>query len=93
MVMTPSPACLDFLAALGGFCLHGLKLPLNTNWLLDQSALYSMKHYFETTRPDFRFEVMNGPTGAEVMDFLSLVTTDEEKFEMRGALGTKPRAG
>ena len=91
MIMVPTAACLDFLAALNGFCLYGLKLSVNSSWLLDQSALYSVKHYFAVTRPDFRFEVMNGPTGADVMNFLALVTTDEEKFEMRSVVSTPRR--
>lgn len=88
MILAPTAACLDLLAALGGFCLYGLKLPLTTSWQLDQAALYSLKHHFSQARPAVRFQIMNGPTGAGAMDFIALVTTDEEKFAMRAALVT-----
>jgi len=86
MIMTPTPACLDFLDAIGRFCLYGLKLATSSSWLLDQSALYSIKHHFSIARPDFRFSVMNGPTGCGVMDFVALVTNDEEKYALRSTL-------
>jgi hypothetical protein len=59
--------------------------------MLDQSALYSIKYYFSVSHPNFRFAVMNALAGANVMDFVALVTSDEEKFEMRGAVVT-PKA-
>jgi len=82
MVTTPSPACLDFLDALSRFCLFALKTSLSTNWQLDQAALYSLIHFFSKSRPDLRFRVLN-TLGGTVLDYITLVTSDEEKFKMR----------
>lgn len=92
MIAPPTQPCIDFLSALGDFCLFGLKLSLSASWLLDQAALYSIKHYFAVTRPEFHFQIMNGPAGGGALDFIALVTSDEEKFEMRNAVGAMPRA-
>jgi len=86
MILSPTAACQSFLAAVAGFCLFGLKLSISANWQLDQAALYSLKYHFSQAQPGFRFQVLNGPAGAGAMDFIALVTTDEEKFEMRQAL-------
>jgi hypothetical protein len=88
MVMFPTQACQDFLEALSGFCQYALKMSISGNWLLDQAALYSVKHYFSVGRPDFQFQVLNGPTGGTALDFVTLVTTDEEKYDIRNAVST-----
>jgi hypothetical protein len=89
MVTSPTSACMDFLEALSGFCRYGLKVPLTSNWLLDQAALYSIIHYFSKSRSDFRFQLLND-FGGNVLDYITLVTSDEEKFKMRQVI-SRPR--
>jgi hypothetical protein len=92
MVFTPGPAGVAFLEALGLYCRFGLKLRYpSLTWLLDQAALYSLKHYFAVRRPDFRFQILNDLTGGEALDFVELVTTDEEKHEMKWRLELQRR--
>jgi hypothetical protein len=84
MIMTPTTACLEFLQAVGEFCRFGLQLKfLASTWLLDQAALYSLKYYFAERRPQFRFAVINATSKSDPLDFVSLVTTDAEKYDMR----------
>jgi len=84
MIMTPTAACLEFLHAVGDFCRFGLQLKfLASTWLLDQAALYSLTYYFAKTKPDFRFAVLNAESKADPLEFVALVTSDAEKYELR----------
>jgi len=84
MIMMPTDAGLEFLQAVGDFCRFGLQLKfLASTWLLDQAALYSLKYYFAERRPAFRFAVLNAESKSDPLDFVSLVTTDEEKYQLR----------
>jgi hypothetical protein len=85
MIATPTAAGRDFLTALGHYCLSALNISHLANWQLDQAALYSVKHYFAVTKPEFRFGLLNRSIGGQITDFIGLVTSDEEKYALRKA--------
>ncbi len=80
MVWQPTAHTADFLDVFAKFCANSADEVPALNWMLDQAALFSIRHYFVTTGRPLNFVTLNGLTGLGL---------DEASSNLRPELGEK----
>ena len=76
----------EFLRALQAYCWPGLTNPSSVTWMLDQAALFSVRHYFRRARPEIRFGEIGALSGRGLEESLETFVTEDHKFRLRALL-------
>ena len=76
----------EFLRALQAYCWPQLTNPSSVTWMLDQAALFSVRHYFRRERPAFRFGEIGELGGRGLEESLETFVSEDEKFRLRALL-------
>ena len=76
----------QFLRALQAYCWPGLTNPSSVTWMLDQAALFSVRHYFRRARPEIRFGEIGALSGRGLEESLETFVTEDHKFRLRALL-------
>ncbi len=77
----------DFLRALQTYCWPELANPSAVTWMLDQAALFSVRHTFRRLRPEFRFGEIGALSRRGLEESLETFVSEDEKFRLRALLG------
>jgi hypothetical protein len=81
----PTAATGDFLAVFAAFCGRSADEVPAVNWMLDQAALFSIRHYFRETGRPLAFKTLNELTGLTLEDASHNLRPDlGEKSALRG---------
>jgi hypothetical protein len=76
----------EFLRALQAYCWPALDNPSAVTWMLDQAALFSVRHYFRRHRPGFRFGEIADLSGRGLEESLETFVSEDRKFRLRALL-------